>query len=60
MSHENDEMRPFILQHEAYLKEIRRQESVQALEKKSAWEYITHVYCDDTRVQEHIAIPGYN
>lgn len=29
-------------------------------EKKMVREYLAHTDCDDTRVKEHIAIPGYN
>ncbi|MCG6966836.1 MAG: hypothetical protein LJE59_10010 [Chromatiaceae bacterium] len=29
-------------------------------EKRVAREYLAHTECDDARVQEHVAIPGYN
>jgi hypothetical protein len=29
-------------------------------EKRAAREYLAHTECEDARVQEHIAIPGYN
>jgi hypothetical protein len=29
-------------------------------EKRAAREYLAHTECEDSRVQEHLAIPGYN
>ena len=29
-------------------------------EMRAAREYLAHTDCEDTRVKEHIAIPGYN
>jgi len=36
------------------------EEKVQRVEKRLVREYLAHTECEDTRVQEHVAIPGYN
>lgn len=36
------------------------EEKGQAPEKRLVREYLAHTDCEDTRVREHIAIPGYN
>jgi len=37
-----------------------RLENGEVSEKKIVREYLAHTDCDDARVKEHIAIPGYN
>lgn len=32
----------------------------EAVEKRAAREYLAHTECDDSRIKEHVAIPGYN
>lgn len=34
--------------------------TVEMREKRAAREYLAHTECEDSQVQEHIAIPGYN
>ena len=41
-------------------RKLARQQSEEAFEKRMARKYLADTECDDSRVQEHIAIPGYN
>jgi len=36
------------------------EEKGQRVEKRLVREYLAHTECEDTREQEHVAIPGYN
>jgi hypothetical protein len=38
----------------------REKRAERLAEKRSAREFLSHTECDDSRVKEHIAIPGYN
>ena len=35
-------------------------ENVDEKERRAAREYLAHTECEDSRVRDHIAIPGYN
>lgn len=37
-----------------------RRRNEREMEKRRVREYLAHTECEDTRVQDHIAIPGYN
>lgn len=60
MSFENDGIPPSWDEIKAASRRIVRAERPETLEKRVAREYLSHTECEDVRVQEHIAIPGYN
>lgn len=60
MAYVEDDQPPSTWELVAMVQPKNRKEIEKRCEKRSAFEYITHVDCDDKRFQEHIAIPGYN
>lgn len=60
MSFENDGLPPSWDEIKAASRRIDRREGPEQQEKRLVREYLKHTDCEDARVQEHIAIPGYN
>ena len=60
MSFENEGLTLSWDEIKAASRRILRLEGDEQSEKKIVREYLSHTNCDDARVKEHIAIPGYN
>lgn len=39
---------------------VARREKDEEIEKRVVREYLAHTDCEDARVRDHLAIPGYN
>jgi hypothetical protein len=60
MSFENEGLTLSWDEIKAASRRILRLEGDEQSEKKMVREYLSQTHCDDARVKEHIAIPGYN
>ncbi len=60
MSFENDGLPVSWDEIKAATRRIDRRDNEEAEEKRVVREYLAHADCEDTRVRDHLAIPGYN
>ena len=60
MSFENDGLPVSWEDIKAASRRLDRRKDETKAEKRMAREYLAHTDCEDTRVKDHLAIPGYN
>jgi hypothetical protein len=60
MSFENDGLPVSWEDIKAASRRLDRREDEVKVEKRVVREYLAHTDCEDARVKEHLAIPGYN
>ena len=60
MSFENDGLPVSWEEIKAASRRLDPRERTEKPEKRLVREYLAHTDCEDTRVKEHLAIPGYN